>query len=111
MKTLELESKDILIIDPCYIKRVHFDGEDRFDALKCVKTLHDGDDGEFIVCAGGWSIGEIGVDSGRIWVLQAEFGCTVDVDSGLSGEVHIKFGELVEHGQAEKFIEKLAVAE
>lgn len=110
MKELKLNSKDILIIDPCYIKHVSFDGEDRFDVLKCVKTLHDGDDGEFAVHSNGWSIGEIGVDSGRIWVLQAELGCTVAVDSGLSGEVHIKFGELVKSEQAEKFINSLAVA-
>lgn len=89
MKTIKLDYLDLLVCDPCYIKGVKCGGENRFDALKCVETLHDGDDGEYgVKTAGGTHY--LGVDSGRIWVMQAEFGCEVEIDSGLSGHLVIK---------------------
>lgn len=90
MKRIELKANDLLIIDPCYIKHAGFDGEPRFDALRNRAVIHDGGDGEFYVKNGNEELGYIGVDSGRIWVLSAEFGCIVDVDSGLSGEIVLK---------------------
>lgn len=90
MKTVKMEYKDLLIIDPCYIKNVKSCGEDRFDGLKCVKTLYEGDDGMYNVFIGETKVGEIGVDSGRIWALQAEFDIDVEVDSGFSGEILFK---------------------
>lgn len=103
MKTIKMETNDLLVIDPCYIKRVKepiayrngegYDYKDRFDGLKCVRTLLEGDDGDYEIyhCRGKDIdyLGTIGVDSGRIWVLKAEFNIEVDIDSGMSGEVHI----------------------
>lgn len=81
---IKLHAGDILIIDPCYIK--HVEGE-RYDMLKLEKVLHEGDDGEFAI-----RVGQdkqlpvyIGVDSGRIWALRAEFDGRVVIDAGLSG--------------------------
>lgn len=87
----KLEYNDLLICDPCYIKSVMACGENRFDALKHIKTLHEGDDGEyeFMLCDQRFSLG---VDSGRVWVMKAEFDCEVDVDSGFSGHKVIKGG-------------------
>lgn len=91
MKRIELKTNDLLIIDPCYIKHVgDKSGEARYDALRNRAVIHDGDDGEFTVKVANHEFGCLGVDSGRIWVLQAEFDCYVDVDSGLSGEIHIE---------------------
>lgn len=92
METIKLEYQDLLICDPGYIKSVACSGEPRFDALRCVEVLHDGDDGEYpIETASGchW----LGVDSGRIWKMQAEFGCEVEIDSGLSGHLVIRKGD------------------
>ncbi len=89
MEMIKLNYLDLLICDPCYIKGVKCRGENRFDALKCVETLHDGDDGCYVVKVGDKET-ELGVDSGRIWVLQVEFGCEVEIDSGLSGHIVIK---------------------
>ena len=86
---IKLNYQDILIVDPCYIKDVKTSGEQRFDALKLVQVLHEGDDGEYpIELASGakW----LGVDSGRLWELMAEFGCEVEVDSGLSGHIVVR---------------------
>lgn len=85
MQTIELKSQDLLIIDPCYIKHVE---DERYDALKLVKVLHEGDDGEYEISTPDKKA-LLGVDSGRIWVLQAEFGFSVDIDAGLSGFIHI----------------------
>lgn len=86
MKTIQMEYKQLLVIDPCYIKSVKGFGENRFDALKLVRVLHDGDDGVYRVYYPNGKA-ELGVDSGRLWVLQAEFECEVEVDSGLSGHL------------------------
>lgn len=89
METIKLDYTDVLVCDPCYIKSVKSDGEDRFDALKCVHTLHDGDDGEYgVKTTSGTHY--LGVDSGRIWIMRAEFGCEVEIDSGISGHLVIK---------------------
>lgn len=100
MKTIKLTTNDLLVIDPCYIKRVKmpiayskdtdsYDYEDRFDGLKCVRTLLEGDDGFYEIYCSKDYLGSIGVDSGRIWVLKAEFDVDVDVESGMSGVIHI----------------------
>lgn len=89
MTTIKLNYQDLLIVDPCYIKNVKTFGEQRFDALKLVNVLHEGDDGEYpIELASGckW----LGVDSGRIWELMAEFECEVEVDSGMSGHIVVR---------------------
>ena len=89
MSTIKLNYQDLLIVDPCYIKEVKSGGEQRFDALKLVDVLHEGDDGYYpIELASGckW----IGVDSGRIWALMAEFDCEVEVDSGASGHIVVR---------------------
>lgn len=92
-KNIKMNTYDLLIIDPCYIKHIRVsrdDNEDRFDGLKHLKTLHDGDDGEYGVCDGNKPLGMLGVDSGRIWVLSAEFPVEVEVDSGFSGEIYLE---------------------
>lgn len=91
MTTIKLKYGDTLVCDPCYIKSVKGTMTDgpRFDALKCVETLHDGDDGEFTITYKGHE-DTLGVDSGRIWAMQAEFGCTVDIDAGFSGYMVIE---------------------
>lgn len=82
----KIKYKQKLVCDPCYIKQVKCAGENRFDALKHVKTLHEGDDGCFEVRFRGEKA-LLGVDSGRIWVMVAEFDCEVEIDSGLSGHL------------------------
>lgn len=89
---MKVNYKDTLIVDPCYIKNVTDSaGDARFDALKHVKTLHDGDDGEYpitYVTDDGEEYTEwLGVDSGRIWMLQAEFDCDVEIDAGYSNYI------------------------
>lgn len=81
-----MKYNDLLVIDPCYIKSVKLKGTDeqRFDGLKCVKTLHEGDDGEYAVVVKDRAIGFCGVDSGRIWALKADFNIDVELDNGLS---------------------------
>lgn len=88
MGLLKMVAGERLICDPCYIKNVSYDGEPRFDALKCVKVLHDGDDGEYVVSC---PIQEkaLGVDSGRIWVMEAEFDCDVEEECLLSGYMRV----------------------
>lgn len=108
MKTINLNTGDWLIIDPCYIKGVYEQGETsyaRYDGLRCVRVIHDGDDGMFdidIKPTNGvpadyvyttitpTSTLDLGVDSGRIWLLKAEFPVTVVTSSGYSGEIAIK---------------------
>lgn len=89
METIKLNYKDALICDPGYIKNVQFGGEPRFDALRCDKVLFEGDDGCYTI-----ETSEnrylLGVDSGRIWVMTAEFGCEVELDAGLSGYIVLK---------------------
>lgn len=90
MKTIKLQYGDILVIDPCYIKSVKSCGDLRFDGLKCVKTLYEGDDGCFDVYRGDEKMYEgLGVDSGRIWALVAEFEVDIELDAGYSGYVSI----------------------
>lgn len=91
MSVLKLKTNDCLIIDPCYVKQVTSCGNPRFDALRCVKVLHEGSDGCYGVELNSkldWK-GFICVDSGRIWVLKAEFDCEVEKDSGGSGFIKI----------------------
>lgn len=90
MQTIEIESTDLLICDPCYIKEVSFMGEPRYDALKCVKTLLEGDDGEYNVYLDNKCIASLGVDSGRIWAMKPEFTCQVRIEAGMSGFSTIK---------------------
>lgn len=85
MNTVKLNYKDLLVVDPGYIKNVvSYGDEPRFDALRLVRVLHDGDDGEYCYHYDN-ELFALGVDSGRIWALQAEFECIVTLDAGLSG--------------------------
>lgn len=95
MVTIEMKYKDLLVIDPCYIKHIE---NERYDALKLVKVLHEGDDGEYLISVPSEDVkgSMLGVDSGRIWVLQAEFDFSVDIDAGLSGFISIEDGENIE---------------
>ena len=87
---MKIKNNTYLIIDPCYIKAVRYGTEMRFDALKQVATFNC-DDGSYSVSAvidgSREELGSIGVDSGRIWVLKAEFDCDVIEDSGFSGYI------------------------
>ena len=87
MNDVKLNKGDLLICDPCYIREVKFAGENRFDILKLVKVLYEGDDGRFEIYRGKTSCAKIGVDSGRLWIFQVEYGKDVEikVESGLSG--------------------------
>ena len=85
MQNIKLDYGDYLVCDPCYIKSVKCGGEYRFDALRCERVLHDGDDGEYRIVGQNGDDAYLGVDSGRIWVMQAEFGVEVEMDAGLSG--------------------------
>ena len=89
METIKLNYNDLLICDPGYIKSVKNCGEPRFDALRCVEVLHDGDDGVYPIQTPS-DCYYLGVDSGRIWKMIAEFGCEVEVDSGLSGHLIVR---------------------
>lgn len=88
METIKMKGGEVLVCDPGYIKGVWCywgeEKEPRFDALKLEKVLHDGDDGYFMVSVGDKAV-ELGVDSGRIWAMRAEFDVEVDIDAGLSG--------------------------
>lgn len=86
MDTIKLNCKDLLIIDPCYIKHIK---DERFDSLKHIKTIHEGDDGVYDICIAGKYRDSLGVDSGRLWVIQAEFDTELDIDAGFSGFVTI----------------------
>lgn len=88
MEEIKMNYGDRLIIDPCYIKFVKSTNGNtpRFDALRTERVLWDGEDGEFeIRHEDEGSFGSIGADSGRIWIMKAEFDITVDVGSGFSG--------------------------
>lgn len=89
METIKLNYQDYLVCDPCYIKGVRCGGEPRFDALRCVEVLHCGSDGEYEVEWLGHTA-PLGVDSGRIWAMQAEFECEVEIDSGFSGHLVVR---------------------
>lgn len=90
MGTIKLNYQDVIITDPCYIKRVSDrSGTLRFDALKLIEVIHDGGDGEFPVETPDGTR-YLGVDSGRIWKLQTEFRCDVEIDSGLSGHIILR---------------------
>lgn len=98
METIKLNYQDILVCDPGYIKNVSCTygdtKEKRFDALKLIEVLHEGDDGEYeIETADGAKF--LGVDSGRIWKLMAEFDCEVLIDSGLSGYIVARKGSAI----------------
>lgn len=92
----KLKVGEYLICDPCYIEMVEgtFRAEPRFDALRCVKVLHEGDDGSYAVEykneKGEHEDMVLGVDSGRLWLMRAEFDVDVRIDSGLSGHAIIK---------------------
>ena len=96
METIQLNYKDTLIVDPCYIKNVTttLGGQARFDALKLEKVLHEGDDGELSVEYQGKHY-SLGVDSGRIWAMKAEFECEITLDAGFSGYAVVKGEENV----------------
>lgn len=81
MDKIKLDAGDLLIIDPCYIKHVE---DERYDMLKLEKVVYEGSDGLIGVSIDGLPI-ELGVDSGRIWAMRAEFNGEVEVDAGLSG--------------------------
>lgn len=86
MTKLNLKRGDKITLDPCYVKSVKDDiGDMRFDALKHIKTLHDGDDGVFDITVDSGQSAPLGVDSGRIWTSQVEFPVEVEVEAGLSG--------------------------
>lgn len=94
---VKVEYGDRLIVDPCYIKTIWTEfGENqkevRFDMLRCEKVLHSGDDGEFPVEYNG-ETRYLGVDSGRIWQMVAEFDGFVEIDAGFSGYWLIRKGE------------------
>ena len=96
METVSLKCGDTLIVDPCYIKNVSdsLGGQARFDALKLEKVLHDGDDGVFEINYDGKNY-TLGVDSGRIWAMRAEFECSVTLGAGYSGFATIRKDENV----------------
>lgn len=99
--------------DPCYIKEVvcRYNEQEqdlRFDALRTVKVLHDGDDGCFSLLDNNNKLCSLGVDSGRIWAMVSEFDCEVLVDSGFSGEYVKQFSS---EEEAEKFIDGLSAGE
>mgnify|MGYP004448004499 CR=1 FL=1 len=81
--TINLKSGELLVVDPCYIKCVSDGKDDRYDALKHIKTIHEGDDGYYDIiyndAEGNSQVISLGVDSGRLWVTKAEFGCEVEV--------------------------------
>lgn len=81
--TITLRAGDILICDPCYIKSVSHNGYLRYDAF-ITKSLYDGSDGEFRFRAKD-DYFDLGVDSGRVWAMQAEFPVEVVIDAGFSG--------------------------
>lgn len=85
MKTINFDLGDLLVIDPGYIKNVSDGVDSRFDALRCVRVLHEGDDGGYTISVNNKDYFEVGVDSGRIWVLEAEFSCKVEIEAGMSG--------------------------
>lgn len=99
---MRIKAGQYLIIDPCYIKKVTDGSDIRYDALKLIKSW-DVDDGAYelvysvdmederLSCSG-----ELGVDSGRIWLLRAEFDCEVETDSGFSGELVVIWGLVVD---------------
>ena len=58
MEIVELKCGDYLICDPCYVKRVTFGDDLRFDALRCVKVLFEGSDGEYDITIEGDNPGE-----------------------------------------------------
>lgn len=93
---IKVEMGDRIICDPCYIKTVWTEWNDekdvRFDLLRCEKVLHDGDDGCFDVEYNG-KTNALGVDSGRIWQMVADFGGYVEIDAGMSGYWLIRKGE------------------
>lgn len=90
MQKLKLEHGDYLVIDPCYIKSIQQStGQPRFDGLRLIKAFDTGD-GVFSVYVKNTLADRIGVDSGRIWVLKAEFDVFVEIDSGCSGSIVVK---------------------
>lgn len=103
---IEMKYGDILVVDPCYVKSVECGGDLRFDGLKCGKVLHSGDDGCFTVWCGKEDMGDVGVDSGRIWALVAEFDVKVEVDSGFSGHLLIK-NDAETYTEKDKLVEKV----
>ena len=90
MEDINLHYNDILVCDPCYIKSVESNGVARFDALKLVKEFSKGD-GDYPVKVGD-EVVILPVDSGRIWVMCAEFNCRVT----LSGDYVIAHAPLDE---------------
>lgn len=103
MEKLNLLYGDVIVCDPCYIKRVSCkwggEREDRFDGLRLVKSLHEGDDGEFDFKLYGKEF-SLGVDSGRVWAMKAEFGIEVEIDAGLSGYTIIQADEITAYHKA-----------
>ena len=93
---VKVEYGDILIVDPCYIKTVWTtygeEKEVRFDLLRCKRVRHNGDDGCFPVKHNGVTR-YLGVDSGRIWEMEADFDGYVEIDAGMSGYWLIRKGE------------------
>lgn len=100
MNEVKLDYKDLLVVDPCYIKDITTLGEQRFDALRLVRVLHDGDDGVFLYHYDNEPF-DLGVDSGRVWALQAEFECEATLDAGYSGYKVIPQGnpDLIKKGE------------
>lgn len=106
MQTIKMKPNDVLVIDPCYIKGVDDSISTRFDALKLVRTLHEGDDGDYYVANNGYMLAELGVDSGRIWAMQVEFWCNVKIDAGPCGYLFQQFDT---DAEAKAFIDALYV--
>ena len=95
----ELKKGKVLIVDPCYISAVIANDRLRLDALKLIKELDVEGDGDYHVWAKRhkddekvhWLDGYFGdetcpVDSGRLWVFQAEIDCEVYLDVYEGGE-------------------------
>ena len=81
MKNIKLDSGDILISDPCYIKGVfgEYGGRKEWRYDGCFEVKNRGE-----------VLGDLGVDSGRIWAMVAEFPCEVEIHSGFSGHILIR---------------------
>lgn len=96
MGTIKVKYEEMLVVDPGYIRDVKDRyGEPRFDALKHVKTVSEAGDGLYLVKVGDKKH-ELGVDSGRLWILKAEFDCDVTIDAGYSGYVRVPEGVAID---------------
>ena len=117
-KVIKMKKDDLLIVDPCYIKSIKCKGRNGYDALRCVKVFYGEPETQHYILNGfdinslpEWAkkylvekdtpyiwpksfskklIGTLGMSSGRIWVMHAEYDVNVKIDSGLDGGCLLK---------------------